>query len=167
MNQSGGSLDIGMAWRTFADGEAQDTASYLRAVSDVLQLSGMADNNPFVLQMSYDASLVGPATEGGLHLAWLDGTQWVSAVAGNIGAGSEIVEGYSGSWNDFTTAYSADLDAHLGSWGIDTGSAAVWAVLNHNSQFGILAVPEPGTVALLVLAGLWLLPFGRCRRSAR
>ncbi|MDY0170191.1 MAG: autotransporter-associated beta strand repeat-containing protein [Thermoguttaceae bacterium] len=166
VNHSGGALDVGMAWRMFGDGEAQGTAPYLRPVSDVLRLTGMAGDSeptdPFVLQMSYDASLVTPATEGGLHLAWLDGTQWVNAVAGNFGAGTEVVERYWGSWDEFVTEYSSDLNVHLGSWGVDTGNAVVWALLDHNSQFGIL-VPEPGSVVLLVFGVLGLLAFGRRR----
>ena len=165
-NDSGDSIDVRMAWRTFGAGEAQG------ALSNVLRLSGMADESqptdPFVLQMTYDASLIGPSTGGSIYLAWLDDTQWVNAVAGNFGAGTQVVEEYLGSWDDFTSEYSADLVAHLGSWGVDTGDATVWAVLDHNSQFGVLGVPEPGTLALLMFGTTGLLAFGRRRqRSAR
>ncbi|MDY0169125.1 MAG: autotransporter-associated beta strand repeat-containing protein [Thermoguttaceae bacterium] len=164
-NETGGPLEVGMAWRMFGEGEAQSTALYLRPVSDVLQLSGMADasepTDPFVLQMTYDESLVSPAAERGLHLAWLDGTEWVDAVAGNSVTGAEAVECYRGSWSDFTSEYGSDLNMLLGSWGIDTDSAAVWAVLNHNSQFGVL-VPEPSSLVLLAAGLLGLL--APCRR---
>ncbi|MDY0168320.1 MAG: autotransporter-associated beta strand repeat-containing protein [Thermoguttaceae bacterium] len=149
---SGDPLPVGMAWRMFADGESQSTASYLHAVSDVVQLTGITETSPFVLQMTYDASLVTPATQGGLHLAWLDGGQWVNAVAGNSAVGDDAVARYLGSWDAFTNAYGSDLDALLGSWGVDTGGTSVWAVLNHNSEFGVL-VPEPGTWLMLLAAG--------------
>lgn len=152
-NQGGDPLTVGMAWRMFADGEPQSTAAYLHAVSDVVQLTGITETSPFVLQMTYDASLVTPATEGGLHLAWLDEAQWVNAVAGNSDIGDDAVARYWGSWDAFTNDYGSDLNALLGSWGVDKGSAAVWAVLNHNSEFGVL-VPEPGTWLMLLAAAV-------------
>jgi autotransporter-associated beta strand protein len=150
-NQGVDPLPVGMAWRMFADGEPQSTAPYLHAVSDVVQLTGITETSPFVLQMTFDASLVTPATEGGLHLAWLDGAQWVNAVTGNSVTGDDAVARYFGSWDAFTNDYGDDLNALLGSWGVDTGGASVWAVLNHNSQFGVL-VPEPGTWLMLLAA---------------
>ncbi len=152
-NQGGDPLTVGMAWRMFADAEPQSTAPCLHAVSDVVQLTGITETSPFVLQMTYDANLVTPATERGLQLAWLDEAQWVNAVAGNSDIGDDAVARYLGSWDAFTSDYGSDLNALLGSWGVDKGSAAVWAVLNHSSEFGVL-VPEPGTWLMLLAAAV-------------
>ena len=44
----------------------------------------------------------------------------------------------------------------LGSWGVDVTNNLVWAVLNHNSEFGAATeTPEPGP-AMLICLGLGL-----------
>ena len=132
-------------------------------VSDVLNLTGMAASptDPFVLQMSYsEALLPKPEAElaagGNIYLAWLDETgeqsqwRWRRAVEGNTGQGANAVQNYQGSWDQFSAAYGTNLDVLLGSWGVDTASNNVWAVVNHNSQFAV--VPEPATWLLLCMA---------------
>jgi hypothetical protein len=37
----------------------------------------------------------------------------------------------------------------LGTYGVDTVNKVAWAVLDHNSQFAVIAVPEPGGMAFL------------------
>ena len=132
-------------------------------VSDVLNLTGMAASptDPFVLQMSYsEALLPKPEAElaagGNIYLAWLDETgeqsqwRWRRAVEGNTGQGANAVQNYQGSWDQFSAAHGTNLDVLLGSWGVDTASNNVWAVVNHNSQFAV--VPEPATWLLLCMA---------------
>jgi hypothetical protein len=87
------------------------------------------------------------AAEGLIYLAWLDpgDGQWENAVQGNVGSSQLPVVGCQlGPWpgNDMT----------VGDWGVNTSNHAVWAVLDHNSQFAV--VPEPGTLALLVAAAV-------------
>lgn len=121
--------------------------------SDVVDVTGTG-SNPFVLQMSYDASLLtGGADEITLakaHLlgiGWLNGSQWEF-----IGSGNPIERDYTGT--DGLTP---------GTWGINAGQNTVWVVTDHNSQFAV--VPEPGTIALLgvALAGLAMVWFRRKR----
>jgi hypothetical protein len=145
---------VSMAWRTRT---ADETAASYRLAADVVDLTtGTGTLNPFVLQMSYDPSLLpltGGMTEemlaaqGGLFLAWLNGEdQWVNAVNGNLGTNTGLAD-YLGSW------LQAGRPMDLGSWGVDTSANSVWAVVDHNSQFSAMsAVPEPANA--LTLAGL-------------
>ena len=132
-------------------------------VSDVANLTGMANDafgqtDIFVLQMTYDdTALILPpswdeqrlAEAGLIYLAWLDpdgaglGTAlWRNAVQGNHG-GTATFAGV-GAWSDYG---AAGLTDDLGRWGVDPTSHAAWAVVNHNSQFGV--VPEPATLGLM------------------
>jgi hypothetical protein len=145
---------VSMAWRARTTDE---TTASNRLAADVVDLhTGTGTLNPFVLQMSYDPSLLpltGGMTEemlaaqGGLFLAWLNGAdQWVNAINGNLGTNSGIAD-YLGSW------LQAGSPMDLGSWGVDTSSNSCWAVVDHNSQFSAMsAVPEPAN--LLALSGL-------------
>ena len=38
--------------------------------------------------------------------------------------------------------------AYLGSWGRDATTKTVWAVVNHNSDYAVIVVPEPGAISL-------------------
>ena len=73
---------------------------------------------------------------------------------GNGGAGAHFVNG----------AYDGSVDNILGYYGVDTTNHVAWAVVDHNSQFGVLGVPEPSTYGLLGSAGVFLVL--RRRRSA-
>lgn len=88
---------------------------------------------------------------------------WVNAVLGNFAAGTALTNQQL-SWDAFATANSiidGNVAAFLGSWGVDTATNTVWAVLDHNSQFAV--VPEPATGGLLAL-GTALLGLRRRRK---
>lgn len=144
--------------------------------------SGLGDRkqtDPFALQLTYDESLVAGdestlAAGGALQLLWLNtefngvaGAQatdlWVNAVLGNFASGTAL-NNQQLSWSSFSSANSitdANIGAFLGSWGVDTATNTVWAVLDHNSQFAV--VPEPATGGLLAL-GTALLGLRRRRK---
>lgn len=163
-NGSGSSLDMAMAWRTFDSAETAAFPALTNPLSDVVQLTGMGtgETDPFVLQMSYNSSLVQPYHDG-MFLAWLSPTDgWTNAVEGNIGSGASAVAGATGSWDSIVDA--GELASYLGSWGIDSTGGTAWAVLNHNSQFAIMAVPEPSALLLGCMGLLGLLLTVRRRR---
>ena len=98
---------------------------------------------------------------GEIFLAWLDPVDgWENAVLGNFG-GTNSFAGV-GAWTDTGAPGLAD---DLGRWGIDPSLNQVWAVLNHNSQFAVLAVPEPSSFALAAFGLLGLALVSRRRRK--
>ncbi|MCE5278975.1 MAG: PEP-CTERM sorting domain-containing protein [Planctomycetaceae bacterium] len=134
-------------WR---DADANDIA----LISDVLTL-GDTNGDVYVMQLSYDDSLLGGdlqertlASAGGLRMAWKNGSGlWVNPVDGNFGAGNTPLFRGLG-------AYDAAEDFTLGYWGVDTDANVVWAVLDHNSEFAVSAIPEPTTLAFILAGGL-------------
>ncbi|MEN6451058.1 MAG: autotransporter-associated beta strand repeat-containing protein [Thermoguttaceae bacterium] len=152
---------VSMQWRERA---AADLAASV--VSDVFKLSGMTDSGSqtdvFTLKMSYSPSQLrggadaelGLANAGLIEMVSFNTTTnlWENAVAENIGT------------NDIRfMGVGATPDGILGHYGIDPATDTVWAVLNHNSQFAVAAVPEPSTVALLA-AGLLAVCFYAWRK---
>lgn len=154
-NTTGSTKTLAMQWRTLASTAGEINASDL--ASDVLNLTGI-DTTKFVLQMSYDPidGEAAAAAAGHIYLAWLNTNTdtWLNAIAGNHGSnvGSTNILG---SW-----AGAGGSTLALGSWGVDTTNHVVWAVLDHNSQFAVVAVPTP----LALPAGLLLLTLAPSRR---
>ncbi|MEI9897906.1 MAG: hypothetical protein WDN28_29630 [Chthoniobacter sp.] len=115
-------------------------------------------HDKYVLQLSFDPAAV--ATMGDVldsYLAWFDPSDstWKNAVDGNSdgGASAHFVAG----------AYDPSVDFNLGYYGVDTANSTVWAVVDHNSEFGVVTpAPEPATGTFLV-CGLALL----ARRSRK
>jgi len=109
--------------------------------SEILSLSGTGAGNTFVLQMGYDATGLSLVEEEALTLGWFDpsSSAWVLAVDGNQ-SGSIGTEALLRAWQ------AGDA---LGTYGVDTVNKVAWAVLDHNSQFAVIAVPEPGGMVLL------------------
>jgi fibronectin-binding autotransporter adhesin len=120
------------------------------ALSDILGLTGTSGTVQ-ILSLSYDPAALGGADSGTLFLGWLENGSWVNATAGNLaGPGGSALFDQSGS---FSGLGITPTSAYLGSWGRDAGSQTVWAVVDHNSQFTVIAVPEPATLGMVV-AGL-------------
>jgi hypothetical protein len=122
--------------------------------SDVLNLTG-TNGLAQVLQLDYDPIAVGDVPLADLLLGWKNGDNWVNAVSGNTGGNPvNLSTPFLGSWADYVAAGIGRTPANsLGAYGVDgtEGNNVVWAVVNHNSEFVVMAVPEP---AAMTLAGL-------------
>ena len=148
-----GVKDVEMAFDTIAPGGFSAVNDALR-VSDVVSLTGTG-GDLIVLQLTYDESMLNGLAEGDLRLGWLRSGEWVLAIDGN--SSGSIAMFYGGAYQDGYT---------LGAYGVDTTSNTVWAVIDHNSEFAVAAVPEPSTIALLGAVGLAFVVFRRRRKTA-
>ena len=128
---------------------APPNPAVIQLASDAVDFSGTS-SDLVVIQMNYDPAVAQTLFGGetALRLAWLNlSTQeWVHAVLGNTRGTPQF----------FPRAYNAATDLHLGNFGLDTETHVVWAVLNHNSEFGVTVVPDPvGTVTpVAILANI-------------
>jgi len=130
--------------------------------SDILSLTNTAGPAQ-ILELSYAPDILGSVPASDLLLGWRDGqSAWVNAILGNTGsAGGSALFGATGS--PAANGILANA-AFLGSWGVDTTANSVWAVIDHNSDFAVIAVPEP---ASLLLAGAGLAAAAAARRQRR
>jgi len=107
----------------------------IQLVSDAVEVAGTG-GDPFVLQLNYSPTVAQLLlfAETALRLAWLDSStgKWVNAVAGNLGGTPKF----------FARAYNPATDFHRGYYGRDTVNHVVWAVLDHNSEFGVTVIPD-------------------------
>ncbi|MCX7412396.1 MAG: autotransporter-associated beta strand repeat-containing protein [Planctomycetia bacterium] len=132
--------------------------------SDVLDLTN-THGTIQILQMTYDDSLFAGGSESDILLGWNSSGSWVNAIDGNIGSsGGSSLANASGSYASLGILSTAD---YLGSWGRDTSTNTVWAVVNHNSEYAsIIVVPEPGALSLAGV-GLALVCWTAARRRCR
>lgn len=148
--------------------------------SDIVQLTGTPGT--YVLEIEYaESALVFDdypnftkteatyASNGFLYVGWFEDVssagggnvptqEWVNAVDGNSAVGGSAVANFQGSYADFLISglpNAGDLSATLGSWGVDTTDNTVWAIIDHNSEFG--AVPEPASLSLLAVGALLII----------
>ena len=140
--------------------------------SDVVNVT--TPNNgttPFVLEMTYDPNSLGGIDPLSLYLGWLDNGVWTNAIYGNTTYGGIAAPAPDSALSYFVNgAYNSSYG--LNSWGVDTGSDGkyyVWAVVDHNSDFGILgplgsgsssSVPEPSSFAMLGIGALVCVGYG-------
>jgi autotransporter-associated beta strand protein len=156
---------------------------------------GGQQTDPFAIQISYNAATL-PSSEsklastGALFVGSVSSTTnlWQNSVIQNIGVGSQVnatnygtalgTEDYQGSFADFEKQFgvtSGNLANYLGAWGVDKSTnssglgpfGTVWAIVNHNSQFAVVAVPEPSSLVLTGMGLAGLLAWGGKRRRAR
>ncbi len=115
---------------------APPPSNEIQLTSDAVDVTGTG-SDVVVIQVSYSAALAQSifGSEDAMRLAWFNPTtgQWLNAVAGNNG----------GTPHFFARAYNPATDLQLGNFGLDTTNHVVWAVINHNSEFGVGAVADP------------------------
>ncbi len=124
-------------------------------IGDVSNVTGFgstpgAATDLFVVQENYDpaAAIAQFGSTDNLLLKWYDtvGGAWKLATDGDFGGTPTFING----------AYDPLNDLQLGYYGLDTVNHNVWAVVNHNSEFGVgnaTPAPEPSQGILLLLGG--------------
>lgn len=154
--------NVTMSWRARLVGEVDATGHPL--VSDAMKLEGMTAGDVYVLQMEYDElddAILGNEAHlianGLIYLVTrADSTSpWLAAVNAGMYQGELAFSAYTGPLT-------------VGVWGIDTTDPDrhyVWAVLNHSSEFAV--VPEPATMAFLLLGGMAMAGAGVVQRRRR
>jgi hypothetical protein len=135
-------VDTGWTART-------DSSTPAFIASDILTLWGLQDigstsSDTYALSLTFDtsAATLAQMQAGNVFIMSQDaGGNWVNTCDLNTGGAEQYVFG----------AYSDSYG--LGTYGVDTSTGTAWAVVNHDSTFGV-AVPEPVTMGLLVFGGV-------------
>ncbi len=102
----------------FADAPTSNTS----VVSDIANISG-TNSDTYVVQMNYNPGIITNGTNSPV-LAWEGSSGFIAAVLGNT----------SGTPNEVGGAYNPATDFTAGTYGIDTTSHEVWAVLDHSGS---------------------------------
>jgi autotransporter-associated beta strand protein len=144
-----------------------------------ISLHGL-NGTKFLMVLDMEGYIPEDATVADYYLGWWDETAnsgtggWVNAVAGNIGSNGSLAGAYTLGYQQFLTNNGGwNGTTMLGAYGLDLANQQVWAVIDHNSDFGvtnngILVVPEPSSYLLagLGIAGGWWRLRRRRRASA-
>jgi hypothetical protein len=169
-----------MAWRQSNGAEQSGGGGKPPIISDVVELGGTAlpTASAYVMEMSFDPTNWAVASHlaqleaaGKIYLVSDSSGSWHNAVLDNtLPAGSSVQQNFQGSYQAYLAFESNPaLASQLGSWGVGldptTGQDVVWAVLNHASDFAV--VPEPATMAFLLLGGLGMTTAALRRRAAK
>jgi len=144
------------------------TAPTANLASDIVDLEGL-DGIKFVLQLQYneDAMIALFGAEEYAQINWFneDYSLWMNSIYGNSDGGANE-QVFFMSYDDYLALGNIDGVPQLSHYGVDVANNNVWAVLDHNSEFGssgpTSAVPEP-TTSLLLVAGIGLLALRRTR----
>lgn len=139
------------------------TVSSHYAQDGTLTIDGL-DGTAFLLVMDMDGLIPVNASADAYYLGWFDPSDstWKNATLGNHGTAGTLAGGYSGlSYQDFLSSHDGWNSAlMLGAYGVDWVHGQVWAVIDHNSEFGVALdgeihlVPEPSTSLLAVCGGI-------------
>ena len=173
-----------------AESLPSETQSTTDLVSNVVNLTGLetgspnpSSTDPFVFDISYNAALL-PAIEQGLandKAIYMvsppgpDGGQYVNTVALNAGnivtSPLDIRYGYIGAYAQFQAdplgGNGATPAGELGAWGIDIATHEVWAVVNHDRTFAVVAtIPEPSTIVLAASRSCGCFTCGACETTS-
>jgi autotransporter-associated beta strand protein len=144
-----------------------------------LSLHGL-DYTKFMMVLDLPDDVPNDATASEYYLGWWDATansgtgSWVNAVLGNHDPDGIYAGAYLGGYQKFLDDHGGwNGTTMLGAYGLDVQNKQVWAVIDHNSDFGaanngVFIVPEPSAWALglsgLAGCGMWMRR--RTRRTA-
>jgi hypothetical protein len=142
---SNGSTVVDGSARAVVKQVATGWAPATNTASDVLTLLGMTDlaanqTDAFALSMSYTgAGLTAEQLASGEFALCTRNAhgRWIRAVDANSGGAKTFIFG------------SYDASYGLGTYGVDTASGTVWAVVNHDGEFAaaLTHIPQPGYIA--------------------
>lgn len=141
-------LEISFDAVTSAEGEDAETL-----VSDIVNITGLG-GELFVMQMNFDrqTAIDRFGSVSAATLLWYDPDEniWRNAIEGNSDDGAGASR-FGMSYDDYLLSQGGDPT--LSHFGIDLVNDSVWAVLDHNSSFAASAIPEIGSVWMLLLVG--------------
>jgi autotransporter-associated beta strand protein len=151
------------------------TVSSQFAYNGTLTLEGL-DGTAFLLVLNMADMIPADVSADDYYLGWFDTVDqtWKRATLGNHGANGDLAGGYAGlSYQNFLSSNSGWNSARmLGAYGVDWVNDQVWAVIDHNSEFGVALdgqihfVPEPSTYAM-AWAGLACAAWAGFRKRRR